>query len=153
MSRETNGSYLWADVSKQTVEHDRSIANGRPRDAFGHVNPNAKQERHYEGHVNDGSGVQAHSCGANYPYVIGQQETGLEDGSVHWFVIGGRLGNEPKVLFDTHARVQDYIDWLKAGDTLVKQDASDRREGKHVSAAIQLAIEHRLGNYLSALGH
>lgn len=146
MSRKTNGSYLWADVPKQTVERDRSIAEGRPRDAFGHINPAAKQERHYEGHANDGGGVQTHSCGANYPYVIGQQETGLEDGSVYWFVIGGRLGDTPMIFFETHARVQDYIGWLKAGDTLAKQDASDRRGGKHIAAAIQLLAVRAKGH-------
>lgn len=96
-----------------------------------------------------GGGIQTHSCGANYPYVIGQQETGLEDGSVYWFAIGGRLGSKAMIFFPTHARVQEYIDWLKAGDALRAAGATDRHEGQHITAAIQHAAAHAL----AARGH
>lgn len=36
----------------------------------------------YQGHHSDGSSVQKHSCGANYPYVIGQRNREF----LPWFV-------------------------------------------------------------------
>ncbi len=36
----------------------------------------------YQGHCSDGSSVQKHSAGANYPYVIGQRDRAEQA----WFV-------------------------------------------------------------------
>ena len=148
MNRKNNGSYLWADVPvPQLVERDLRVrVEGRPRDVFGHINPQAAREHHYGGHANDGGGVQRHSCGANYPYVIGQQETGLGDGSVYHYVTGGRLGSTVNIFFCTLKRAQDYVDFMKAGDILREQDATGRREGKHIVIATRLAAMRALGH-------
>lgn len=37
----------------------------------------------YQGHLSDGSSVQRHSAGSNYPYVVGKQEGRL----LPWFVL------------------------------------------------------------------
>jgi len=44
----------------------------------------------YQGHHSDGSGVQKHSAGALYPYVIGVRERQRDDGTFarSWFVLG-----------------------------------------------------------------
>ncbi len=44
----------------------------------------------YQGHHSDGSGVQKHSAGPLYPYVIGVRERQREDGTFNrsWFVLG-----------------------------------------------------------------
>lgn len=43
----------------------------------------------YQGHCSDGSGVQKHSCGGLYPYVIGVRERQIEGQFYRtWIVIG-----------------------------------------------------------------
>ena len=44
----------------------------------------------YAGHLSDGSGIQKHSAGGLYPYVIGVRERQREDGTFvrSWFVLG-----------------------------------------------------------------
>jgi len=58
------------------------------RDVFGHINPNATPARAYAGHLGDGSGVQAHSAGGLYPYVIFAKENPHSDLGRSWHVIG-----------------------------------------------------------------
>jgi len=138
---------LWADVPEQTIEAGRRLSTlGLQCDAFGHINYAATPSRHYAGHSADGGGVQQHSCGADYPYVIGQRETGLEDGTVYHYVVGGRAGSTPNILFSTLERARQFVGFLKASDILDAQDASDRRAGKHIAAAIQLAAVRALGH-------
>lgn len=63
-------------------------------DVFGHVNHNATRARAYAGHLNDGSGVQAHSAGGCYPYIVFQRATTAFDLGHAWCVMGPGIAGE-----------------------------------------------------------
>lgn len=49
----------------------------------------------YAGHHKDGSGIQRHSAGPLYPYVIGVRERQIDGAFVRsWILLGGKLRGE-----------------------------------------------------------
>lgn len=75
------------------------------RDVFGHVNPNATPANAYAGHLADGSGVQAHSAGGCYPFIVFQRQVPSFDTGYAWCVMGP--GIEGELRFASYAAACD----------------------------------------------
>lgn len=69
----------------------------------------------YQGHHSDGSGIQNHSAGPLYPYVIGVRERQVDGEFVRsWILLGGKIRGE--------IELRTHDDAVEAAQLFLAQD-------------------------------
>lgn len=107
-----------------------------------------------QGHHQDGSGVQKHSAGGIYPYVLGVREREVTfgwgaDGPVKykklsWFLIGGHLVDDlPCASYDAAVAAAQAFNKLRAEHAAEKKAMEIKYQVRHgVAAAFDRIGQH-----------
>ena len=91
----------------------------------------------YQGHHSDGSGIQSHSAGPLYPYVIGVRERQVDGAFVRsWILLGGKIRGE--------IELRTHDDAVEAAQLFLDQDeirAAAQRGADLVDLQISAAFD------------